>query len=162
MSVNTEKPAINAHEYDWDEYAKQGCDRLLSELLPYLMENFDCSERWVKRILHPGLGTTVKAETAKYDLYFRLFPNPKTIWPRDTLVIARINFKEQRKGHGRKLLTMLVDLSAEIGYDKIAIETTTSEASARFAERFGFQPINKGNDWIGSVTDVREALEQAA
>lgn len=160
--MNTEKPAINAHEDDWREYTKKCCDRLLGELTPYLMENFDYSERGVKRILHSGFGTTVKAETAKYELYFRLFPNPKTIWPRDTLVIAKINFKEQRKGHGRKLLGMLVDLSEEIGYDKIAIETTISEASASFAKRFGFQPINKGNDWIGSVTDVREALKQAA
>lgn len=160
--MNIKKPEPTAHEDDWREYTKQGCERLLGELTPYLMENFNYSERWVKRILHSGFGTTIKAKTAKYDLYFRLFPNPRTIWPRDTLVIAGINFKEQRKGHGRKLLAMLVDLSAEIGYDKVAIETTTSEASASFAERFGLQPINKGNDWIGSVTDVRAALEQTA
>ena len=159
--MNIEKPELTAHEDEWRAYAKHGQDRLISELIPHLMKNFDYSKRRVKKVLHSGFGSTVKAEAKKYDLYFRLFPNPKTIWPRETLVIARINFKAQRKGHGRKLLTMLADLSAEIGYDKIAIETTTSEASEKFAERFGFQRINKGNDWIGSVTEVREALEQA-
>lgn len=115
----------------------------------------------MKQRIGLGLGSTIKADTHKYDLYLRLFPRPEAGWPRETLVLARIGFQEERKGHGRRLLTLLTVLAPEIGYKHIAIEAANVNSSA-FGRRFGLQPMDeRERNWIGSVVDVQRALEQS-
>lgn len=155
------KPPRNTVEDVWQKHAKDGATHLMSQLTPFLMQNFGYSERWVKRYLNVGLGATLNAFTLKYDLYFRLFPKPETGWPRETLVLARIGFKDTRKGHGRRLLTLITELASEIGYQHIAIESANDNSSA-FGKRFGLQPMDdRGSNWIGSVGDVQRALTQS-
>jgi hypothetical protein len=115
----------------------------------------------VKQHLNLGLAATIKANTRKYDIYLRLFPSPEAGWPRETLVLARIGFKDERKGHGRSLLTLITGLASEIGYKHIAIESANENSSA-FGKRFGLQPMDeRERNWIGSVVDVQRALEQS-
>lgn len=154
------KPPRNAPKDVWHEKAKYGAAHLMSHLTPLLMQNFGYTARWVKQHSNIGLGATLKAFTLKYDLYFRLFPNPEAGWPRETIVIARIGFKDTRKGHGRRLLTLIAELAPEIGYQNIAIESANDSSSA-FGKRFGLQPMDdRGSNWIGSVGDVQRALVQ--
>ncbi|MEO4013008.1 hypothetical protein [Pseudomonas rossensis] len=154
------KPPPSAPEDVWYTKAKDGAAHLLSHLAPFLMQSFNYSERWVRQHSNIGLGATLNAFTLKYDLYFRLFPNPETGWPRETLVLARIGFKDPRNGHGRRLLTLIIGLASEIGYQHIAIECANENSSA-FGKRFGLQPMDdRGLNWIGSVDDVRRALGQ--
>jgi hypothetical protein len=153
------KPPRNTPDDVWQKQAKDGAAHLMSKLAPFLMQDFGYSERWVKRYLNVGRGPTLNAYTLKYDLYFRLFPKPETGWPRETLVLARIGFKDERKGHGRRLLTLVTGLSSEIGYQHIGIECA-NENSKAFGRRFGLQPTDdRGSNWIGSVVDVQRALE---
>ena len=155
------KPVINAEEHVWRQYADVSCLYLQSKLARFLTRQFEYKQDRVNRSLIVGLAPTVKADTPKYDLYFRLFPHPDAGWPRETLVIARIGFKNERKGHGRSLLTFVTDLAPEIGYKHIAIECANENSSA-FGKRFGLQPMDeRERNWIGSVVDVQRALEQS-
>lgn len=156
------KPNLNAEEDIWRQYADVGCLYLKSKLVRFLTKQFEYKEDKVNRSLTVGLAPTVKADTPKYDLYFRLFPHPDAGWPRETLVIARIGFKKERAGHGRSLLTFITGLASEIGYKHIAIECANENSSA-FGKRFGLQPMDdRGRNWIGSIDDVQRSLEQAA
>lgn len=153
------KPSPDADQAVWNQYGLVSCLYLKWKLERFLPKQFNYKGGRVNRCLGLGLGSTVKAEAPKYDLYFRMFPTPEAGWPRETLVIARIIFKEERKGHGRSLLRFLAKLASEIGYHYIAIEATNDDSKA-FSESFGINPINNGANCIGSVDDVRRALER--
>jgi GNAT superfamily N-acetyltransferase len=157
--VNTIKPELNSHEDVWGDYADAACLHLKQKLSLFLQEQFDLTKSKVNRYLHIGLGSTVKADNPmyQYDLYFRLFPNLEVGWPRETLVIARICFEEQRQGHGRDLLNWLVQLAPEIGYKYIAIEAANEKSSA-FGKRFGFELANGKAGWLGSIENIEQAL----
>lgn len=150
-------PALVSDNDFWNDYSKLCGNRLISELQPFFQTNFGYSERHVKRHLNLGLTATVNAYTLKYDIYLRLFPAPEAGWPRETLVIARIGFKQQRKGHGRNLLRLLTALAPEMGYKHIAIESANENSSA-FGKRFGFKPLHSGRSWLGSVEDIQCTL----
>lgn len=159
--MNAIKPDLSASDDDWHDYANCSGTQLLSELAPFLVKNFGYKERYVKQHLSRGLAATINAYTLKYDIYLRLFPSPKAGWPRETLVLARIGFKDERKGHGRRLLKLITGLASEIGYKHIAIECANENSSA-FGKRFGLQPMDeRERNWIGSVVDVQRALEQS-
>ncbi|NUU34752.1 hypothetical protein [Pseudomonas sp. C2B4] len=155
------KPPLNASDDTWHEYADDCCLYFNSKLSHFLIEGFGYKPRWVNQRLGVGLTSTIKAYTMKYDLYLRMFPRPEAGWPRETLVIARIGFKDERKGHGRRLLTLMTELAPELGYKHIAIECANENSSA-FGRRFGLQPMDeRGSNWIGTVDDVQRALEQS-
>lgn len=124
-------------------------------LAPYLAAQFGYKRNHVTL----GLGATVNAKTAKYDLYFRVTP-PRGLWKgSDCLVIARIEFKPARKGHGRRFMTFLVECADHIGYSKIGIESTNDESEA-FGGRFGLQQHGDGNNLLGTVDEVRTRLAE--
>lgn len=156
-----QKPALDSSKELWNDYAKLCGVRLISELYPFLKTNFGYSERHIKRHLNPGLSATVNAFTPKYDIYLRLFPVPEAGWPRETLVIARIGFHKPRKGYGRKFLSLISELSSELGYKHIAIESP-NENSTAFGQRFGLKLMGNGRNLVGSVEEVKQALGQAA
>ncbi|MFK3774100.1 hypothetical protein [Pseudomonas sp. NPDC089406] len=156
-----QKPVLDSDKELWNDYAELCGNRLISELRPFLKENFGYSDRHINRHLNLGLTATINAYTLKYDIYLRLFPAPEAGWPRETLIIARIGFHRPRKGYGRKLLSLICEQSAELGYQHIAIESP-NENSTAFGQRFGLKVMENGRNLLGSVEDVKRALGQAA
>lgn len=149
-------PTIDASDDDWYEFAQRQGDQLMSHLAPFLSERFSYKPSFVAQKLWRS-GRTVTAFTTRYDLYFRLFVRPNAYWPRDCLVLARLYFGKPRSGHGRALVEKLLDLAPELGYGSLVIECANPNASA-FAKRLGFTPYEKGNHWVGTVENIREAL----
>jgi GNAT superfamily N-acetyltransferase len=102
------------------------------------------------------------------ELYLRLWPNTgiegEGYWPADTLVIARMEFRDMRAGHGRALLEFLVSQAALYGYDKIALECTyDGEGIQGFAKKFGFEHAwpkleRPHSNWIAPVAKIAERL----
>lgn len=154
------KPMLDAPDDDWNKYSRSCNAFIMSALHPFLVQQFGYSDRFVKRYLNLGAGPTINAYTLKYDIYLRLFPTPRAGWPRETLVIARIGFKNQRKGHGRNLLSLLAGMATEIGYHQIGIESTNEESRA-FGKRYGLKPLDQTNNWIGTVDEIQRALAQS-
>ena len=149
-------PADGASDDEWYKYAQQSCDFLKTHLAGFLVEKFSYKPRYVKQMLSQS-GSTISAFTRKYDLYFRVFVRPQDFWPRECVVLARLMFKEQRVGHGRDLLEMLVKLAPSLGYRFLAIECANKNAAA-FGNRMGFTPYEDGRHWLGSISDIQQAL----
>lgn len=149
-------PLLNASDDEWHAHAQRTCEALAPHLADYLAAHFSYKPRYVKQSLNPSF-STISAFTLKYDLYFRAFPRPDEFWPRESITIARIMFKERRSGHGRALIEMLVNLAPEFGYKFLTIESANKNAAA-FARQMGFTPFDKERHWIGSIPDIQRAL----
>lgn len=96
---------------------------------------------------------SVDARTAKYDLYFRVTPPSMREWSSDTLVVSRIGFTNQRRGHGRALMQFLADVAGELPYTHIGIEYANPDATA-FGARFGFVRYGDGKNLLAPVSTV--------
>jgi len=106
-------------------------------------------------------GGIVEGRTAKFDLYLR-FPDEENVRFKsaEVVVIARIGFTEQQKGHGTWLLGQLVTLAHDYGYGYIGIESARAHQSIRgFIRKFGFAPLGEAAvDWIAPVIDLEELM----
>lgn len=136
--------------------AKERTSAFATLLEQYLMQHFNFRRPQVSLGLSP---CTVVAKTGKYDLYFRVTPPSATGWESDTLVVSRIGFQKQRKGHGRALMRFLVEAADKLPYSRIGIEQANPDAMA-FGARFGFVRCGEGKDLLASVGDVMESLGQ--
>ena len=99
---------------------------------------------------------TLLVSSKMFNLYFRVsLPKGRKhrIWDYETLVIARINFKEQRVGNATSLLQFLVTQSKLLKFKKIGLEMTNNSAS-NFAKKHGFSQINEKN-WVISIEDLK-------
>lgn len=153
-------PVQGASDDEWFEYAQQSCEALKFHLSEFLAERFNYKPRYVSQHLNRSFAT-VSAKTKKYDLYLRAFPRLHEFWPRESITIARIMFKERRAGHGRDLVKLLVELAPEFGYKFLTIESANENSSA-FALRMGFTPYEDGKHWVGSVTEIQRSLANQA
>jgi len=149
-------PKLGASDDEWHDYAEQSCEALKPYLASFLIERFAYKPRYVNQNLARSF-STISARTKKYDLYLRAFGRPNGFWPRECITLARLMFKEQRIGHGRDLLEMLVALAPEFGYKFLAIECANKNAAA-FGQRMGFTSYENGQHWVGSISDVQQAL----
>ncbi len=151
-------PAADASDDEWFEFAQARSEDLLPHLREFILERFTYKPRYVQQKVWRSFAT-VSARSKRFDLYFRLFGRPDAYCPRETLVIARIMFEQQRVGHGRALVECLVELAPTFGYQHLLIECANAKASA-FAERLSFTPFDSRRHWVGSVATIRQALER--
>lgn len=135
--------------------ARVNAELLAAALTPYLAGHFSYKRNHVTL----GLGPMVNAKTSKYDLYLRVTPPKGGFWEPDTLVIARIEFKPVRKGHGRRFMAFLVECADRIGYSKIGIESTNKDSEA-FGARFGLVRYGDRNNLLGTVEEVKKRLAE--
>lgn len=134
-------------------------DYLTHELDVFLLDRFN-----YKRSVAFCYFRNITARRKKFDLYFRYFidvpPDGDPFWHNDTLVIARIYFTEERRGHGSALLRRLVDLAPRFGYTRIGIESANKGISIQnFICKFGFSPYKRtkwDGSWIAPVCALRE------
>lgn len=137
-------------ERDEKRKARANAELFATALAPFLADHFNYKRNHVTL----GLGPMVNARTTKYDLYLRVTPPTGGLWGPDTLVIARIEFKPARKGHGRRFMAFLVECADRIGYSKIGIETTNEDSEA-FGARFGLVRHGDKNNLLGTVEEVK-------
>ncbi|MBK5410823.1 GNAT family N-acetyltransferase [Pseudomonas sp. TH34] len=149
-------PVQRASDDEWFEYAEQSCEALTLHLTEFLADRFTYKPRYVNQHLNRSFAT-VSAKTHKYDLYFRAFPRPHDFWPRESITIARVMFKERRAGHGRSLIEMLVKLAPKFGYKYLSIECANENAAA-FAQRMGFTRYEDGRHWVGSIVEIQQSF----
>ena len=153
-------PAHDASDDEWYEYGQKSCELLKPHLADFLTDRFSYKPRYVKQMLWRS-GSTISAFTRKYDLYFRAFGRPQDFWPRECIILARLMFKEQRVGHGRDLVETFVKLAPEFGSQFLAIECANKNAAA-FGKRMGFTPHEDGRHWVGSISDIQQALTSSS
>jgi GNAT superfamily N-acetyltransferase len=80
-------------------------------------------------------------------------------WPDDSVVIAKIEFRHRRFGHGTELLEKLVGMSERFGFRSIGIEQTGSDDSIQnFVRKFGFENHRDKRNWLVSVEALKARL----
>lgn len=141
-------------------HAESPAHDFAGEINSLLMERFGYRTRCV---FCTG-GEIVEARTAKLEISLRFPKGFNARFESDqTLVIARIQFKKVRTGHGSWLLGELVDLSQKYGYKNIAVESAGLHAGIQnFVRKFGFSPfpsdVERPRDWIASVGELEARL----
>jgi GNAT superfamily N-acetyltransferase len=104
-------------------------EQLATDLEAFILQRFNYKRKCVF-----GQWNTLDVHRKRVHLYLRF--KPKGFWPEDTLVIARIEFLEQRKGHGTALLLMLAELADKYGYKRVGVEILTTPAIFAFVRKF--------------------------
>jgi GNAT superfamily N-acetyltransferase len=116
---------------------------LVIELNNYLQEQFSYKTPAARR----SFSNKINAYRAKFDLHFRYRP-----FNEDTLVIARMFFTEERKGHGTRLLNFLCSIAAEHNIKDIILECPNENAT-EFGKALGFTTLSNENLSI-SIEDL--------
>jgi GNAT superfamily N-acetyltransferase len=112
--------------------------------------------RYKSQCVHPR-HPTIDVGRAAVRLYLRFRVGDS--WPVGSIVIAVIGFQDQRRGHGRALLSQLVDMAPRYGYQNIEIEQTGGDASIQaFVRKFGFTNSSDERNWIIPVDQLRKTL----
>lgn len=88
------------------------------------------------------------------DLYLRL-RRMESLFPANCLIIARLGFEQERIGHGTDFVRFLTGIAVRYGFEYIGIESTNLK-SATFAQKLGFEEINKSTNYAIPVSDLVE------
>lgn len=115
-------------------------EKIRKEIDIYLMNRFKYSRSLV--YLTPDNIVTTRRNN-RVALYLRI-RKVKSLFPPDCLIIARINFKKERIGHGSHFVSFLAEIALKHGFKHIEIESTNHK-SRSFAEKLGFQSIDGSN-----------------
>jgi len=118
----------------------KGFDLLLKE---YLKKRFNYQRLGLKM----AFNQTIFVTTAKFELYLRLNVGNRGGWPDNTLVIARIEFKNTQQGHGTSFINFLKSLSETYSIQHIGVESTNINSSA-FAEKLNFTKQGGNKNYI--------------
>ncbi|MDI2594757.1 hypothetical protein POF45_25495 [Pseudomonas sp. 681] len=135
--------------------AEENANKILALLTVYLSREFSNSKSFGESVM----GHTVNAHGEDYEFYLRVTPPPGGIWDSETLVIARIGFKDRRRGYGRNFMEFLVECASTLGYSKIGMECT-NENSEAFGRRLGLQGHGPHNHLLGTVFNVACTLDR--
>ncbi len=136
---------------------KNLCSEFTNELDQFVRQRF----RYVSKSARLGMSNTIDVRRVPVSLYLRF--RPLAFWPTDSIVIARIEFSRERKGHGRALLQFFVDASATYGVRSIGLEQTHDGDNIQgFARKFGFLPYKNEDNWLVSIDTLREKLMEPA
>lgn len=116
--------------------------------------------RYKSRCVHPRFPTVNIRRAAVY-LYLRF--NSSEIGPGNAVVIAAIEFREQRRGHGSQLLAKLVEMADRYGITSVGVEQTSSKPCIQnFVRKFGFKNHINDRNWIVPLDTLKEHLAQVA
>lgn len=121
------------------------------ELNSYLQHNFSLK----RPPAYNNFNITINAKRSKFDLYFRYKPGNEKI-----LVIARIGFKEQRKGNGTRLLKFISEIADKHGIETVSLECV-NENSYNFGIKLGFSDVGNKEMRISTkdlVSNVNKKL----
>ncbi|MDO9582189.1 MAG: hypothetical protein Q7J24_03605 [Desulfomicrobium sp.] len=127
------------------EQAAEFCD-LLND---YLMARYGYKTKLAK--LMPGL--RIHVSRSHVHLYARLRPNT-AIWGEDTLVIAKLGFKEIGKGNGTSFLKFLAASAPVLGMKHIGIEQAQTLPMINFVQKYNFEQVYVVSNWKISLDNL--------
>jgi hypothetical protein len=96
-------------------------------------------------------------EANDLDLMFR-YKFTSSVSLDNNLVIARIEFPEERRGHGTNLLKKVANMASKYGIENITIESVNNK-SRSFAEKLGFKQARIEDVYHIDVNTLTKNLE---
>jgi len=88
---------------------------------------------------------------SRVSLYLRI-RRKESLFPPDCLIIARIDSKKERVGHGSHFVDFLAEIALKYRFKYVGIESTNNKSSS-FARKLGFQPID-GSNYVIAVNSL--------
>jgi hypothetical protein len=128
-------------------------ERFCGVLNVYLMDRYGYKTLPAK--LMPGF--RIHVSRSLVHLYARLRPNT-AIWGEDTLVIAKLGFKEIGKGNGTSFLKCLAANAPVLGVKHIGIEQAQSLPMINFVQKHNFEQTCVVSNWIISLDNLSSIL----
>lgn len=115
-------------------------EAIRNEIDSYLMKRF----KYRRSLVHLTPDNIVATRrNSRIDLYLRI-RRVASLFPPDCLIIARLDFREERIGHGSHFVRFLAEIALKYGFKHIGLESTNHK-SASFAEKLGFHSIDGCN-----------------
>lgn len=105
-----------------------------------------------------GRNATLHTNMKLFGLYLRFFGLDKRLWPENTLVIANIEFYEERAGHGTALVKFLLNHAHAFNYQYVGIEVANDNSSA-FAKSIGLKKIEDSRNYVGAIEQINSAIK---
>lgn len=125
-----------------EQSAQQGV-QLCETLKEFGRHHFSLSATYAQ-VVGSERVTTYTVNRAAYSVYLRLYHDSlersfwgQLLWPKNTIVIANINFRDTRRGHGADFLRYLGRYAKSQNLDFIGIECAGPSLS-QFAEKHRF------------------------
>ena len=135
--------------------AEQELVEFISALEVFLKQQFN----YRTQVCQKGLGPTVMASRHAVALYVRYKPAHFAVDFDRPIVITRMGFHKTRHGHGRALLSFLVEQAEKFGLGSVVLESTNEESSA-FAQKFGFIKCSRiRRNWHVPIPVLSDYLE---
>lgn len=151
-------------DYDDDGYPIIATDEKLAALNninEFLVPILKCKTQPAKfcdRLEAREANYRIQVVRADVDLYLRFGKTWASTNKEKSIVLARIGFRQNRKGIGAKFLLLINRLAQQYNYQYIAIECT-NENSRAFAERFGFKPDRHMSNYTVHTDDLFPIIE---
>lgn len=123
-------------------------EAIRKEIDSYLMERFKYRVSLV--YLTPD-NIVATRRNSRVDLYLRI-RKVESLFPPDCLIIARIDFRKERIGHGAHFIRFLAKIAVKYGFKYIGIESV-NEKSRTFTEKLNFHSID-GFNYAASVRNL--------
>lgn len=125
-----------------------------SALNEYLIKRYGYKTR--PALLLPGFRINVSRSLVY--MYARLRPNP-VIWGEDTLVLAKLGFKNLRRGNGASFLKFLVQNYSALKVDYLGVEQAGSLPMLNFVQKYNFKQIGTQSNWKISFNSLKSILK---
>ncbi|GGP26817.1 hypothetical protein [Silvimonas amylolytica] len=139
--------------FDYVEIKEENIVGLSNELKNYLLSVFGRKIKCSPNVV----SNSIEVSSPECALYLRV-GGTSVNWPKNTLVIARLGFKETRYGHGARLLRFFLETQGVHGCSYIGIESANEKAVA-FGMKFGLACLPGYSDMLAaSIEVVREHL----
>jgi len=124
-------------------------EELRADIDRYLMERFKYRRSLVYLTVDNVIATR---RNSRIDLYLRI-RKVKSLFPPDSLIIARLGFSKGRIGHGTHFLRFLTGIALKYEFRYLGIECANTKSCA-FAKKLGFNSIDDEN-YSTTVNNLR-------
>ena len=123
-------------------------EELRADIDRYLMERFKYRKSLVRLTVDNIISTR---RNSRVDLYLRI-RRIESRFPPDCLIIARLNFSQERAGYGTHFIRLLIGIAQKYSFNHIGIECANDKSRA-FAKKLGFYSID-GENYAISVASL--------
>lgn len=120
-------------------------EEIRSEIDSYLMNRF----KYRLSLVHLKPDNIIATRrNSRIDLYLRI-RRMASLFPPDCLIIARLGFSKERRGHGSHFVRFLFGIALKYGFKHIGLESINHK-SASLARKLGFYSIDGSNYAVSS------------
>lgn len=122
------------------------------------LNDYVCQRYGYKKRVCQIMNGTIGVFRVKVELYLRFKPIGD-IFNANSLVVARIGFREQQRGEGTSLLKFFIEVAGRYNIENIAFEEVGTDLCRNFTDKWGFEKIYNDKQRTITVETLRKNLD---